>query len=86
MSDVREGRTQPVPRELISGMKKGRAPDAADYRSPHTAADGVGTTDYLGVERVFYEPTERGAEAGQAERLDAVRSRRRADRDRGDDR
>jgi putative ATPase len=80
MSDVREGRTQPVPRELISGMKKGRAPDAADYRSPHTAADGVGTTDYLGVERVFYEPTERGAEAGQAERLDAVRSRRRADR------
>ena len=43
MSDVKADRTQPVPRELISGMKKGRAPDAADYRSPHTAADGVGT-------------------------------------------
>lgn len=80
MSDVKEGRTQPVPRELISGMKKGRAPDAPDYASPHTAADGVGTTDYLGVERVFYEPTERGGEAGQAERLAAIRNRRRTDR------
>lgn len=81
MADVKADRTQPVPRELISGMKKGRAPDAADYRSPHTAADGVGTTDYLGVERVFYEPTERGEEAGQASRLEEIRERRRARRE-----
>ena len=59
----------------------GRAPDAADYRSPPTAADGVGTTDYLGIERVFYEPTERGSEAGQASRLDEMRERRRTRRE-----
>ncbi len=86
MSDVKDGRTQPVPRELISGMKKGRAPDAPDYRSPHTAPDGVGTTDYLGVERVFYEPTERGDEAGQASRLEEMRKRRRARREDEDSR
>ena len=81
MGDVREGRTQPVPRELISGMKAGRAPDAPAYRSPHTATDGVGTTDYLGVEKVFYEPTGRGEEADHAERLEDLRSRRRERRD-----
>ena len=81
MADVREGRTQPVPRELISGMKAGRAPDAPAYRSPHSAADGVGTTDYLGVEKAFYEPTGRGEEADHAERLEKLRARRRERRD-----
>ena len=81
MADVREGRTQPVPRELISGKKAGRAPDAPAYRSPHTADDGVGTTEYLGVEKVFYEPTGRGEEADHAERLAKVRARRRERRD-----
>ncbi len=76
MSDVRDGRTHPVPRELVSGMKSGRAEDAPRYRSPHTASDGVGTTDYLGVDRVFYEPTGRGAEADHAERLERMRRRR----------
>ena len=83
MSDVKEGRTQPVPRDLISGMKKGRAPDAPDYVSPHTAADGVGTTDYLGVEKIFYEPTGRGRESDHAERLEEMRIRRRDGRDDG---
>ncbi len=82
MADVREGRTQPVPRTLISGMKKGRAPEAPAYRSPHTADDGVGTTDYLGTDKVFYEPTSEGLEADHPERLERVRSRRReGDRD-----
>ena len=81
MSDVREGRTQPVPRVLISGMKKGRAPDAPAYQSPHTAADGVGTTDYLGVEKTFYEPTDRGDEGDHAARLEEIRRRRREDRE-----
>ena len=77
MSDVREGRTLPVPRELISGMKAGRAPDAPDYRSPHTAEDGVGTTDYLGVDKVFYRPRDRGEEARHRDQVESIRSRRR---------
>jgi len=62
-------------------MKKGRAPDAPAYRSPHKAEDGVGTTVYLGVDRVFYEPTDHGLEAGQRERLDDLRRRRRSSDD-----
>lgn len=78
MQEVRDGRTQPVPLELISGMKRGRAPDAPAYRSPHKAEDGVGTTGYLGVDRVFYEPTDQGLEADQREALEDLRRRRRS--------
>ncbi|MDG1360256.1 MAG: hypothetical protein P8P71_07430, partial [Phycisphaerales bacterium] len=78
MQEVRDGRTQPVPLELISGMKKGRAPDAPAYRSPHKAEDGVGTTGYLGVDRVFYEPTDQGLEADQRAPLEDLRRRRRS--------
>jgi putative ATPase len=76
MADVREGRTHPIPKQLISGMKAGRPDDAPKYVSPHTASDGVGTTDYLGVDTVFYRPTARGAEADAARRLDEIKKKR----------
>jgi ankyrin repeat protein len=76
MADVREGRTHPIPKQLISGMKAGRPDDAPKYVSPHTASDGVGTTDYLGVDTVFYRPTTRGAEADAARRLDEIEKKR----------
>lgn len=43
------------------------------YTYPHDAADGVVPQDYLGVDRVFYEPTDRGVEARIRVRLDAIR-------------
>ena len=66
-----------VPLELMSGMKKSRAPEAPDYRSPHKADDGVGTTTYLGVDRDFYNPVDRGRESAHAEALKIIRERRR---------
>ena len=76
MAEVREGRTHPVPKTLISGMKSGRAADAPAYVSPHTAQDGVGTLEYLGVDRVYYLPTQSGREGEVAERLEQARQRR----------
>jgi hypothetical protein len=66
-------------------MKKSRAPDAPDYRSPHKAGDGVGTTTYLGVDRAFYNPVGRGREATHAEALRTIRERRQATIDDGAD-
>ena len=80
MSEVREDRTHPVPRQLISGMKSGRAPDAPKYVSPHKASDGVGTDEYLGVDRTYYVPTDRGREAEIAARLEAQAALRNAAR------
>ena len=77
MKEVREGRTQAVPLELISGMKQGRAPEAPPYRSPHEAEDGIGTTRYLGVDRTFYVPSDQGLEVDQRDRLERLRRRRR---------
>ena len=78
MAEVRDGRTHPVPRTLVSGMKSGRPDDGPGYSSPHTASDGVGTTEYLGVDRVFYEPTDRGREADIQDRMAYQRARREA--------
>ena len=78
MGEVREGRTHPVPKVLISGMKSGRAKDAPKYVSPHTADDGVGTIEYLGVDRVYYLPTTSGREPELAERLEQAQAMRKA--------
>ncbi|MFO0874300.1 MAG: replication-associated recombination protein A [Phycisphaerales bacterium] len=77
MDEVREGRTIPVPmrirdqnnrraleRETASGAREG---PVERYVSPHDSANAP--TDYLGVERTYYEPTESGAEARIAEIL-----------------
>lgn len=76
MSDAREGRTVPIPMQLINGMKAGRPEEAPKYVSPHTARDGVGTTEYLGVDRTFYVPTNSGLEAAAGERLRAIKAKR----------
>ena len=65
MEDVRNARTIPVPKHLRStgytGAKKLGA--GQGYQYPHDAPDGIVAQDYLGVEKVYYTPTDRGAEA-----------------------
>ncbi len=78
MTEVREGRTHPVPRTLVSGKKSERPDDGPHYASPHTADDGVGTTEYLGVDRIFYEPTDSGHEAEIRDRMANDQARRQA--------
>lgn len=77
--DVRNGQTIPVPRHLRStgywGAKK--LGSGEGYQYPHDADDGIVAQDYLGVEKVYYTPTDRGAEAVIREYLARVRRRTR---------
>jgi putative ATPase len=90
MADVKEGRTIPVPIYLQSGKKaesegdprfaKGRE----RYKYSHdveanTSIGGVSAQDYLGVDKEYYRPTDRGLEQRLKERLEEVRRARRGE-------
>lgn len=51
-------------------------PGAGKYEYPHDRADGIGTQEYLGVDRTYYRPTDRGLEAAITEHLVRVRALR----------
>ena len=72
-SDVREGRLLPVPRHLQDSHYAGakRLGHGEGYEYAHDADGGVAAQDYLGVERTYYRPTDRGFEKELAERLEA---------------
>jgi putative ATPase len=46
------------------------------YEYAHESKDGWVDQDYLGIERSYYRPVERGFEAELKERLDEIKSRR----------
>lgn len=74
-ADVREGRLVPVPVHLRDSHYAGakRLGHGAGYEYAHDAAGGVAAQDYLGVEREYYRPVDRGFEAELAVRLEAIR-------------
>jgi putative ATPase len=71
MSDVKEGRTIPVPKHLKDTHYKGskRLGHGEGYQYPHDHEGGVVEQDYLGVDKVYYEPTDRGYEGQLGEKL-----------------
>jgi len=73
--DVKEGRTLPVPRHLRDAHYAGakRLGHGKGYRYPHDYEEGELRQDYLGVDKVYYVPTARGAEADMAAYLDKFR-------------
>lgn len=75
--DVREGRLLPVPIHLkdrhYAGAK--RLGHGEGYQYAHDAPEGIAAQDYLGVEREYYRPVDRGFEAELAERLIEIRRR-----------
>lgn len=77
MSDVREGRLLPVPVHLRDAHYGGakQLGHGEGYQYAHNAEDGVAAQDYLGVEREYYRPVERGFEKELAERLAKIRSK-----------
>jgi putative ATPase len=76
MSDVREGRTIPVPRHLRDGHYAGskRLGSGMGYKYAHDFAGGYVDQDYLGVDKTYYTPTDRGYEAEIMQRLETFRS------------
>jgi putative ATPase len=79
--DIRERRLLLVPRHLqdshYSGAK--RLGHGEGYEYAHDAEGGVVAQDYLGVDREYYRPTDRGFEKELATRLQAIRARLRGE-------
>jgi len=76
-SDVREKQVIPVPRHLQDKHYAGarRLGHGQGYEYSHDAPDGIAAQDYLGVEKRYYEPTDRGLERDLGERLAEIRRR-----------
>jgi len=64
MKDVREGRTIPVPKHLRDGHYAGAKElgHAQGYKYAHNSPTGFVAQDYLGVDKTYYVPTDRGYE------------------------
>jgi putative ATPase len=80
-SDIREGRLLPVPRHLQDSHYPGakRLGHGVGYEYAHAAEGGIASQDYLGVEREYYRPTDRGFEKELATRLEQIRQRLRGE-------
>ncbi len=78
LADVEAQRVLPVPKHLRDGNSSGSREPRPAYKYPHEAPEGFVAQDYLGVERRYYEPTERGYEKSLRERIaywDQIRER-----------
>lgn len=78
--DVREGRLLPVPVHLRDSHYGGakRLGHGDDYQYSHNSDDGIAAQDYLGVEREYYHPVDRGFESELAKRLEEIRAKLRS--------
>lgn len=75
--DVREDRILPVPRHLRDShyQAAGELGHGEGYQYSHNESDGVSAQDYLGVDKVYYEPVDRGFEAELQQRLVSIRKK-----------
>ena len=80
--DVREGQLLPVPVHLRDAHYGGaqRLGHGEGYQYAHDHPEGIAAQDYLGVERVYYRPVDRGFERELAARLEHIRARLRETR------
>ena len=75
--DVKEGRTIPVPKHLKDAHYQGakRLGHGEGYQYSHNFPEGIVEQDYLGVDKIYYDPVNRGYEAEirkrRAERTEA---------------
>ena len=78
LSDVRNQRLLPVPMHLRDAHYQGakRLGHGEGYQYAHNHEGGYVEQDYLGVEKTYYEPTDRGFEAEISKRLEELRGRR----------
>ena len=76
-SDIRENRILPVPRHLRDShyREAGKLGHGTGYQYSHNQPDGVAAQDYLGVEREYYQPLDRGFESELLQRLERIREK-----------
>jgi putative ATPase len=77
--DVKNQRTFPVPLHLRDAHHGGAAREfghGKDYQYAHDHEGGYVAQDYLGVDKVYYDPTDRGREARFREYLEKLRAYR----------
>lgn len=76
-SDVREDRILPVPRPLRDShyREANQLGHGTGYLYSHDEDDGVASQDYLGVEREYYQPVDRGFESELQRRLVIIREK-----------
>ena len=81
MSDVKTGRTVPVPRHLRSGAYAGAKElgNATNYQYAHNAETGFVDQTYLGVDKTYYQPVDRGYEKRIREYLAWLESQRKSE-------
>jgi putative ATPase len=74
--DIRDARLLPVPRHLQDAHYPGakRFGHGQGYEYAHDAPGAIAAQDYLGVEREYYRPTDRGFEKELTERLMQIRA------------
>jgi putative ATPase len=77
-SDVKNHRTIPVPRHLRDTHYKSaeRLGHGEGYQYAHDAPGGMVDQDYLGVDKTYYVPTDRGHEKQMGTYLEKFRSLR----------
>ncbi len=75
--DIREGRLLAVPVSLRDShyASAKRLGHGEGYQYAHDAPDAVAAQDYLGVDRQYYRPVDRGFERELAQRLETIRAR-----------
>ncbi|MBS0262396.1 MAG: replication-associated recombination protein A [Planctomycetes bacterium] len=80
IEDVRTHRVLPVPVELRDSHYAGasRLGHGEGYKYAHDFDGGWVAADYLGIDKAYYEPVNRGVEAEMRKRLDELKLRQRA--------
>jgi len=76
LEDVKSGRTLPVPEHLRDANYKGaeRLGHGKGYEYAHDHPGHFVAQDYLGADKIYYEPTEQGVEKKIKERVDKWRA------------
>ncbi len=76
-ADIQEERILPVPRHLRDShyREAGKLGHGTGYQYSHAEPDGVASQDYLGVDREYYQPVDRGFEAELQTRLKSIREK-----------
>jgi putative ATPase len=72
---VQEKAIVPVPKHLRDGHYKGAAAlgHGEGYQYSHESEGGIAAQEYLGVDRTYYEPVDRGFEEELQTRLEEIK-------------